>query len=87
MVQAILRGAAKGEKPTKYFCTLESRNYTNKTIPKGLPDNGSFITKQEDILKEVKQVYADFYTQREMNDLNINEILNMDCPFLSEEEK
>lgn len=87
MVRARLRWAEAGEKPTKYFCALESRNYTNKTIPKVLTDDGVFITKQDDILNEIKQFYADLYKHREINDLNINEILNMDHPTLSEEEK
>lgn len=47
LVRAKLRWAEEGEKPTKYFCNLESRNYTNKTIFKVIKDNGDIITKQK----------------------------------------
>ena len=42
-----------GGKPTKYFCGLESRNYTSKTIFKVKKDNDSIVNKQEEVLKEV----------------------------------
>lgn len=38
MVGHMIRGKARwveeGEKPTRYFCSLENRNYINKTIKK-----------------------------------------------------
>ena len=42
-------------KPTKYFCSLESWNFVNKIIPKVVKEDGNHITKQEDILNEVKK--------------------------------
>jgi hypothetical protein len=45
----------EGEKPTKYFCGLESKNFTSKIIPKIERDDGKTITKQFDILKETKK--------------------------------
>ena len=49
-----------GEKPTKYFLSLEKRNYTNKLISKLKLDNGKDIFKTCDILAEQKntiQIY------------------------------
>jgi hypothetical protein len=34
MVRSRARWVEEGEKPTKYFCHLESRNFLNKTIKK-----------------------------------------------------
>ena len=34
MIKSKARWVEEGEKPTKYFCHLESRNYLNKTIKK-----------------------------------------------------
>ena len=50
IVRSRLRWAEEGEKPTKYFCCLESKNYVTKTIPKIIQENGNIINKQEEIL-------------------------------------
>ena len=44
----------EGEKPTRYFCGLESKKFTSKIIPKIERDDGKTITKQFDILKETR---------------------------------
>ena len=36
----------EGEKPTKYFCNMESRNFTSKLISRIELDNGKVITDQ-----------------------------------------
>ena len=56
-----MRWAEEGEKPTKYFCNLESRNYSNKIIPKVVKDDGNTVINQEDILIEVKIFYKNLY--------------------------
>ena len=43
-----IKWAEEGEKPTRYFCSLESRNYVNKTIPKVQKENGNTIKTQEE---------------------------------------
>lgn len=89
MVRARLRWAEQGEKPTKYFCSLESRNYVNKTISKLIKEDGKIITKQKDILEEVKNFYENLYRYKEPErGININEILNtQNCSTLTDEEK
>ena len=58
-VRSRVRWAEEGEKPTKYFCSLESRNYVNKTIPKVVKDDDSIVHNQEEILIEVRIFYKD----------------------------
>ena len=47
----VLRSKAKwvdeGEKSSKYFCSLEKRNYVSKTVSKLSSDSGEFITDQK----------------------------------------
>ena len=50
--------AEEGEKPTKYFCSLESRNYVNRIIPQAVKEDGTSVKK--DILNEVKNFYKNY---------------------------
>ena len=62
----------RGKKPTKYFCGLESKNFTSKIIPKIERDDGKTITKQFDILKETKVFYEELYKFREGNGCKVS---------------
>lgn len=65
------------EKPTKYFCGLESKNFTNKTINKLEKSDGTIIDKQEHILHEVKQFYESLYTEKNSdNNISLENILS-----------
>lgn len=78
------------KKPTKYFCSLESRNYVNKIIPCVHRDDGTVINKQSEILQEVKHFYSNLFAYQDKDqDLNIEDVLNNlnNHPILSEEEK
>ena len=92
IVRSRVRWAEEGEKPTRYFCSLESRNYVNKIIPKVVKDDGSAITKQEDILNEVKNFYKKLYGSFDDNaeqDLEIQNLFNSisSNPKLNEDDK
>ena len=92
IVRSRVRWAEEGEKPTEYFCSLESRNYVNKTIPKVIKDDGSIINNQEEILIEVRNFYKDLYACRNDNtdqDLEIENVLNSisSNPKLDEEDR
>ena len=66
----------EGEKPTKYFCNLESRNYVNKTIQKLELEGKGIITNQKEILSEVQHFYQNLYKKNDnILDLNLDEIL------------
>ena len=82
----------RGGKPTKYFCSLESRNYVNKIIPKVVKEDGTSITKQEDILNEVKNFYKKLYgcsNENKEQDSDIQNLFNSinNNPKLTEENK
>ncbi|KAK3093924.1 hypothetical protein FSP39_021885 [Pinctada imbricata] len=90
---AFIRSRAKwveeGEKPSKYFCHLESRNFTNKLIPKIEEDNGNIISEQHEILEATKKFYENLYSSREhdIEDIDLNAQLNFnDIKKLTEEE-
>lgn len=88
IVRSRIKWAEEGEKPTKYFCSLESRNYVNKIIPKIVKEDGTLITQQDEILTEVKDFYSKLYkiqkinqhidTQRLFQSLNSSPKLNND---------
>ena len=69
-----------GEKPTKYFCHLEKRNYVNKTVTKIIKNNNEVLIKQEDILQEIETSYRKLYSSwdEDLTDVNLNEIANFD---------
>ena len=50
-----------GEKPSKYFCSLEKRNFVNKNIVKVVNDKNESVTNQEEILNEIKLFYQVLY--------------------------
>lgn len=90
IIRSRVKWAEEGEKPTRYFCSLESRNYVNKTIPKVEKEDGSLITKQEEILLEAKDYYKKLYKcQSVSNDAEIQRLLQTltDYPKLTNEEK
>ena len=90
ILKSRVKWAEEGEKPTRYFCSLESRNYVNKTIPKVEKEDGSLITKQEEILLEAKDYYKKLYKcQSVSNDTEIQRLLQTltDYPKLTNEEK
>ena len=71
LIGSMIRSRAKwvdeGEKPSKYFLNLESRNYTNKTIQRVDLGNGNIIVEQGQILKEIQQFYENLYASHEEN--------------------
>lgn len=78
-----------GEKPTEYFCNLESHNYTSKTINILEKENGEIITNQNDILKEIGTYYENLYTSKDqnLNDIELETyLMNADIPRLDEKE-
>ena len=65
LVRSRAQWVDEGEKPTKYFCGLESKNYTSKIIPKVEKDNGEIVTDQKEILKEVQYFYENLYKNKD----------------------
>ena len=65
MTRARLQWLNEGEKPTSFFCKLENRNYTEKTMRKLQTDSGSIITNQKSILKEIHKFYSNLFKSRD----------------------
>lgn len=65
-----------GEKATRYFCSIEKRNFLNKTV--GFLDggNGNIISEQENILKEVHTFYKNLYSHKPVQDRNLEYLKN-----------
>ena len=90
----ILRTKAKwieqGEKPSKYFCALEKRNFVNKNITKLTNSSNEELTKQDDILQEIKSFYQNLYRSYDdtLENVDISSLnLGNDIPKLNEEQK
>ena len=60
VIRSRVTNLVEGEKPTKYFCFLETHNYLSKIIPKLETLDGRIITDQHDILKESELFYKKF---------------------------
>lgn len=61
MISSRARWVEEGEKPTKHFCHLESRNFLNKTIKKIETREKRVIYNQSDIMNEVRGFYKSLY--------------------------
>ncbi|KAK3091716.1 hypothetical protein FSP39_022111 [Pinctada imbricata] len=89
IVRSRCRWIEDGEKPSKYFCALEKRNYVNKNIVK-LETNRRVITDQKEILNEIKTFYENLYASQDemLTDVNLESLLNNEeIPKLSEDDK
>ena len=64
IVRSRARWVEEGEKPTKYFCNLESRNFINKTI-KRVDDGHTTFHEQFEILNQVKSFYEALYLDKD----------------------
>ena len=78
MIRCKAKWINEGEKPSKYFCSLEKRNYINKTIQRVELENGNICTEQKDILDEVMKFYENLYKSREpeLDDINLQHLLH-----------
>ena len=92
MIRSKAKWIEEGEKNTKYFLSLEKRNYCNKLITQ-IQVGDTVIDNQEDILKEEKYFYENLY--KEHIDTSAHEYKNvlqefmhqLEVPQLSEEDK
>ena len=66
----------EGEKPTRYFCNLENRNYVSKMMNSLITETGEILNTQEEILSQIKRHYQNLYKARETEDISLDEIFN-----------
>ena len=75
-----------GEKPSKYFFNLESRNYTNKVMNKIIDENGLEFTETKDILKCQQEFHEKLYDDTNLvNDVPIDDDIGNDPQKLPDE--
>ena len=92
MEGVFIRSKAKwiqeGEKPTKYFCNLENRNYVSKFMNSLTTTTGECIKTQQQILSETKRHYQNLYKAKETEEVSLHEKFNnIQVPKLSENEQ
>ena len=90
MIRSRTRWIEEGEKATKYFCSLEKRNYLNKNVTKLIGPRGNEIVEQKDILSEIKEFYLKLYAPNECdnNDVKLDKLLeHCSVPKLSTSER
>ena len=86
LLRSRARWVAEGEKITKYFCVLEKRNYVSKQMIRLTLNNGEEIYETKDIIKEVKMFYERLYSDRQLEDCEILDLVE-DIPTLTVQEK
>jgi hypothetical protein len=85
LIRSRARYVADGEKPSKFFCGLETRNYVSKTMTQITRDDGTVLNKTEEISKEAGSFYSSLYEKRRVINCEINELIN-DIPHLVEDQ-
>ena len=65
-----------GEKPSKYLCSLERKNYVEKTIKQLKTVNDSITTDQKEILKEIQTYYSNRFKSRNTDETPISSIID-----------
>ena len=89
LIRSKVKCIDEGEKPTRYFSKLESRNFISKQVPRIEKDDGTLVTKQEEILNETKLFYENLYRKRlqvEKDTLDKKIITYQDVSKLSQDE-
>ena len=90
MIRSRTQWIDEGERPTKYFCALESKNFLDKTIKRVCTDDNRIITNQKDILSALQTYYQELFRNRdnEQKNCNLDELLkNQNIKKLSDKNK
>ena len=77
LIRSRTQWVIEGEKPTKYFCALEHKNYMDKTIKCLKTKNHTVTRKQEEILQEVKNYYEELFKSKDnmLHNFNLQTLL------------
>ena len=75
----------EGEKPTRYFCNLENRNFVNKTVSFLEKPTGEILEDQTEILREVEHFYSSLYCEKTTDDVEISDLI-VDAPKIKDNE-
>ena len=79
MIRSRAQWLSEGEKPSKYFCSLEKHYYVEKTVKKLVTNEGHILTGQKEILDEIKCFYKKLFSNRdaEMHENSIEHLNNL----------
>ncbi len=72
LVRSRVRWIEEGERPSKFFCALEKRNFVNKNITRLVGRDGRNVLEQKDILLEVKSFYVNLYSCRDKDQTDVD---------------
>ena len=88
LIRSRARWVEQGEKPSRYFCNLENRNFVSKRMSALIDKDGNEITDLDKINNEVLQFYTQLYSSKEsdIENVDLNVRLKGDTPKLSDEE-
>ena len=64
-IRSKARWVEHGEKPSKYLCSLEKRNYVTKALTLLIDKKNNVLETQKQIEKEVVDFYKTLYTSRD----------------------
>ena len=80
MIRSRAQWIDEGERPTKFFCALETKNFLDKTIKKIYNDKNQIVTDQMQILKSLHNYYERLFGNRdvELEHKNIEDLLQTD---------
>ena len=65
IVRARVDWLKEGERPTKFFCNLENRNFVEKTVKKVQLPDGSIITEQKEVLHHMGIFYSNLFGDKD----------------------
>lgn len=75
--------AAEGEKILKYFCNVEKQHFVSKQLFKLISKEGGTLTKNfflnYEKPQERKQYYQTFYTEKEVDEMDLNTLVDFFC--------
>lgn len=85
LLRSKARWVADGEKITKYFCSLEKRNFISKSMTKLNDKNGTVVDDTDEIKNEVKNFYEKLYQSKDLEKCEIKDLVD-NIPKLSPKE-
>ena len=87
IVRSKIKWIQEGERPSKYFCHLEKRNFVQKHLSFIEKEDGEVLFDQDEIVKETKDFYEKLYESREKDVVDVDLHTMVEAPTLSSEEK
>ena len=86
MVRSRVKWLQDGERASRYFCHLEKRNYTSRSMSYIETRDGQTAFCQKEMLDETKASYENLYSQKETVDVDLRTLLS-NAPSLTHEER